>query len=59
MLDYDKLAKIDNLKLADGTAKVGEEVQDPWELIVPEMDFEDEKNNNEVADLSYKAVKVH
>lgn len=56
MLDYNKLAQIDNYQLASGTMAVGEEVEDPWELVVPEMDYEDEKHNNEVQDLSYKAV---
>jgi hypothetical protein len=59
MLDYNKLAKVDNLKLDNGKMKVGEEEEDPWELIVPEMDYDDEKNSNQIADLSYKAVKLH
>jgi hypothetical protein len=59
MLDYDKIAQVDKMQLASGTLNVGDEEEDPWELVVPETDFEDEKNNNEVPPLSYRAVKRH
>jgi len=58
MPDYDKLAEFD-IGLGAGSMRVGDEQEDPWALVVPEEDLEDEKKNNQIGDLSYKEVKFH